>query len=84
MKNVDRLYAAAKKFPHEPGDKRNEALAFKLSLPGFGSVGEIKEFIECVAQGIALGFFTGREGTQLLYAAQVALGAVGREKGGKK
>jgi hypothetical protein len=36
--------------------------------------------IEAVAQGIAMGIFTGREGSQLLYAAQVALSAIMREK----
>ena len=52
-----------------------KALSFKLALPGLSSTSEIKSFISHVAQGIALGIFTGREGSQLLYAAQVALGA---------
>jgi hypothetical protein len=59
-----------------PELKRTEEakkLAFKLALPELGSASEIKEFITHVAQGIALGVFTGREGSQLLYAAQVAL-----------
>jgi hypothetical protein len=52
---------------------RERELAYKLALPALGSRTEIKQFIQHVAQGIALGLFTGREGSQLLYAAQVAL-----------
>jgi hypothetical protein len=52
------------------------ALSFKLALPGLGSITEIRAFIGHVTQGIALGIFAGREGSQLLYAAQVALGAL--------
>ena len=53
-----------------------KALSFKLALPKLDSHASIKAFIGHVAQGIALGIFTGREGSQLLYAAQVALGAL--------
>jgi hypothetical protein len=56
-------------------------MAFKLALPELKSRGEIKEFITAVAQGIALGFFNGREGSQLLYAAQIALSANTEKKG---
>lgn len=57
-----------------------KTLSFKLALPGLGSVQEIRTFIGHVAQGIALGIFTGREGSQLLYAAQVALAALKKER----
>jgi hypothetical protein len=61
-----------------PIDKSDagRALSFKLALPTLDSHANIKAFIGHVAQGIALGIFTGREGSQLLYAAQVALGAL--------
>jgi hypothetical protein len=73
------MIEAREKFPQEAGDDRlGESMAYKLALPGLGSASEIKEYIGAVAQGIALGFFTGREGSQLLYAAQIALSALER------
>jgi len=74
QKNVQRVLDALHTHPIDKSEAGRN-LSFKLSLPGLGSVGEIKEFIGHVAQGIAMGIFTGREGSQLLYAAQIALGA---------
>jgi hypothetical protein len=83
MKNIRRLVDAAKRHPQDRMNQRTgESMAFKLALPGLGTIGEIREFIAAVAQGIALQFFDGREGSQLLYAAQVALSALEREKKG--
>ncbi|MGO9317566.1 MAG: hypothetical protein ACLPXT_00405 [Terracidiphilus sp.] len=88
--NVERIASAAirnqkdDRFPaSRAAAKAGEALAYKMQLPGLGSVSEIKENIEAVAQGIAMGFFTGREGSQLLYAAQVALSVHARERTAK-
>jgi hypothetical protein len=79
MKNVQRILDALDAHPLDKTDA-GRALAFKLELPGLGSIDEIRLNIEAVAQGIALGIFTGREGSQLLYAAQVALSALARER----
>lgn len=81
VKNVQRVLDALDKHPLDKTDT-GKALSFKLALPGLGSIAEIRKNIEAVAQGIALGVFTGREGSQLLYAAQVALSALAREKKG--
>jgi hypothetical protein len=74
LRAAKRIVDAVTEFPKSATGKER-TLAFKLALPGLGSVPEIKDFIEHVAQGIALGMFNGREGSQLLYAAQIALGA---------
>jgi hypothetical protein len=74
-KNMQRVFDALHDHPIDKSDA-GRALSFKLALPGLDSHANIKSFIGHVAQGIALGIFTGREGSQLLYAAQVALGAL--------
>jgi hypothetical protein len=43
----------------------------------------IKAAVACVAQGIQLEVFDGRDGSQMLYAAQVAI-SIHREKGKSK
>jgi hypothetical protein len=79
IKNVRRILDALETHPIDKS-QRGKELSFKLALPGLGSVSEIRENIEAVAQGIAMGIFTGREGSQLLYAAQVALSAHARAR----
>jgi hypothetical protein len=49
---------------------------YRLALPALDSFEDIHAFIACVAQGVAIGVFNGRDGSQLLYAAQVALSVV--------
>jgi hypothetical protein len=71
----------------EKGLSKAEALrmaqvAYKLALPKMDSRAAIKAAIAAVAQGIALEVFNGRDGSQLLYAAQVAL-TLHTKKGGK-
>ena len=73
--NMQRIFDALHNYPIDKSDA-GRALSFKLALPGLGSMTEIKAFIGHVAQGIAMGIFTGREGSQLLYAAQIAMGAL--------
>ena len=81
LKAVERLIEARKRYPQETADERQgESMAFKLALPELKSRADIKDFIAAVAQGIALGFFNGREGSQLLYAAQIAMSANTDEK----
>jgi hypothetical protein len=52
---------------------RMAAVSYKLAMPRMDSLPGIKAAIACIAQGIALEVFDGRDGSQLLYAAQVAL-----------
>ena len=62
---------------------RMAAVAYKLAMPKMDSLPTIRAAISCIAQGIALEVFDGRDGSQLLYAAQVALSLL-KQKGGKK
>jgi hypothetical protein len=52
---------------------RMASVAYKLAMPKMDSLPAIRAAIACVAQGITLEVFDGRDGSQLLYAAQVAL-----------
>jgi hypothetical protein len=45
-------------------------------MPKMDTLPSIKAFISCIAQGIVLEVFDGRDGSQLLYSAQVALSVV--------
>ena len=62
---------------------RMAAVAYKLAMPKMDSLPAIRAAIACIAQGITLEVFDGRDGSQLLYAAQVAL-TVLSQKGRKK
>ena len=62
---------------------RMAAVAYKLALPRMESLTAIRAAIACIAQGIALEVFDGRDGSQLLYAAQVAMSTL-KSKGAKK
>lgn len=66
-----------------PKALRMAAVAYKLALPKMDSLPSIRAAISCIAQGIALEVFDGRDGSQLLYAAQVALSML-RQKEAKK
>jgi len=59
------------------------SVAYKLAMPKMDSLPTIRAAIACVAQGITLEVFDGRDGSQLLYAAQVALATL-KAKGAKK
>jgi hypothetical protein len=62
---------------------RMAAVAYKLAMPQMDSLHTIRAAIAAVAQGIRLEVFDGRDGSQLLYAAQVALSML-RQKEPKK
>lgn len=71
----------------EKGLSANKALrmasvAYKLAMPKMDSLPTIRAAISCIAQGITLEVFDGRDGSQLLYAAQVALSVL-NQKGRK-
>lgn len=62
---------------------RMAQVAYKLAMPKMESLPSIRAYIATIAQGIQLEVFDGRDGSQLLYAAQVAL-ATHKQKGAKK
>ncbi len=49
------------------------AISFRLAMPNLSTWDGIHAYIACVAQGVVMKVFSGRDGTQLLYAAQVAI-----------
>jgi hypothetical protein len=53
---------------HHAGD-----VAYRLAMPTMENLDSIRVYIACVAQGMNLQVFSGREVSQMLYAAQVAL-----------
>lgn len=74
--------AKAKGLP-APKAMRMASVAYKLAMPKMDSLPAIRAAIACIAQGITLEVFDGRDGSQLLYAAQVALSVL-HPKGAKK
>lgn len=69
-----RAYALAKGKGQPPAKAlRMATVAYKLAMPNLDSLAAIKAAVACIAQGIRLEVFDGRDGSQLLYAAQVAL-----------
>lgn len=61
---------------------RMASVAYKLAMPSLQDLPAIRANISCIAQGITLEVFDGRDGSQLLYAAQVALSLL-NQKGAK-
>jgi hypothetical protein len=53
---------------------------FILAMPILSSEDSIRDFIACVTQGILYGAFKEKQASQLLYAAQVASGALTRAR----
>lgn len=66
-----------------PKALRMAQVAYKLAMPKMDSLPTIRAAIACIAQGITLEVFDGRDGSQLLYAAQVAISVL-NQKGAKK
>jgi len=58
---------------------RMASVAYKLAMPKMDSKPGIRAAIACIAQGIQLEVFDGRDGSQLLYAAQVALSTLSQK-----
>jgi hypothetical protein len=56
--------------------KRCANVAFRMALPPLSGYQNICDFIACVGYGILVGSIKPDIGTKLLYAAQVALGAI--------
>ena len=59
---------------------RMACVAYKLAMPKMDTKPAIRAAIACIAQGIQLEVFDGRDGSQLLYAAQVALSTLTERK----
>jgi len=62
---------------------RMASVAYKLAMPNMNGLPTIRAAISCIAQGVTLEVFDGRDASQLLYAAQVAL-SLHAKKGTKK
>ncbi|HTB95791.1 MAG TPA: hypothetical protein VK716_02185 [Terracidiphilus sp.] len=73
--------AKAKGLPSQKA-LRMASVAYKLAMPKMDDLASIRAAIACIAHGIQLEVFDGRDGSQLLYAAQVAL-ATHKKKGTK-
>ena len=58
-------------------------VAYRQAVPYDESLENIQALIACVAQGINFQIYERHESTQILYAAQVALGAHHRKQGRK-
>jgi broad specificity phosphatase PhoE len=50
--------------------------AYRKVMPSLSGQENIRNFVACVAHGMLLGAIEGKDGTKLLYAAQVALSTV--------
>ncbi len=70
---------------HLPQDQglRMAAVAYKLQIPKMTCLASIKNAVACIAHGISLEVFEGNQGSQLIYAVQVAM-SVYNPKGAKK
>jgi hypothetical protein len=69
---------AHKKGLNEAKALRMACVAYKLAMPQMETRAEVHAAIACIAQGITYEVFDGRDGSQLLYAAQVALSLLGK------
>lgn len=75
-----RAYKLAKeKGLNEAKAVRMAAVAYKIAMPQMDTLPGIRGAITCIAHGITLEVFDGRDGSQLLYAAQVALSVLNRK-----
>jgi len=53
--------------------------AYHTAMPHLSGPQNIQDFVACVADAVLRGFLYERESSRLLYAAQVAVGALPRE-----
>jgi hypothetical protein len=63
----------------EPGILKNAAAAYRSALPPLTGPESVSDFVACVAQAAIMKILRQNDVTQLLYAAQVAIGTVRRE-----
>jgi hypothetical protein len=67
---------ARKKCDYTAG--KEAAAAYRDAMPNLFGEQNIRDFIACAAHGILIGAIEGKVATQLLYAAQIASGALAR------
>jgi hypothetical protein len=73
--NEDRITRGFNRFEA----KKEAAAAYRDAMPSFSSRESIQGFIACVAYGVIFKAFSESLSSKLLYAAQVAIGALPRE-----
>jgi hypothetical protein len=74
-----RVYQAEKaKGEHWIEASRKAGLAYRKAMPSLSGQENIPDFVACVAHGMLIGAIEGKNGTKLLYAAQVALSTLRR------
>jgi len=52
------------------------AIAYRRAMPSLSGLDNIRDFIACAAHGMLIGAISATDGARLLYAAQVARGAL--------
>ncbi len=82
MVEMGKAKAYAEREGMEKAERRRLAkMAYRLAMPPMADKEAIHSYIACIAHGIQVGVFDGRDASQLLYAAQVALSLMREEKG---
>ncbi|MGB6686293.1 MAG: hypothetical protein WBE76_00455 [Terracidiphilus sp.] len=57
-------------------DHSDCAAAYRRAMPSLSGLDNIRDFIACAAHGMLIGAISATDGARLLYAAQVARGAL--------
>jgi len=70
------LEAAKAKEKSDFASEREAQHAYRSALPPLSGADNIRDFIACVAHGMLIAAIEGPAGARLLYAAQVAYGAI--------
>lgn len=63
--------------------EKQASRAFREAMPHLATAASVRDFIACVTYGMMIDVFGESEGSKLLYAAQVAVGAVRNESKSK-
>jgi hypothetical protein len=72
-----RVYKAEKaKGQHRVLAANSAGEAYRKVMPPLSGQENIRDFVACVAHGMLIGAVEGKDGTKLLYAAQVALSTI--------
>jgi hypothetical protein len=72
----DAMQAARAKGESQYGSTQAGERAYRNAIPPLSGADNIRDFIACVAHGMLLDAIKGSDGARLLYAAQIAYGAV--------
>jgi len=75
-----RVYKAEMaKGEHWINASKSAGLSYRKAIPLLSGQANIPDFVACVAHGMLIGAIEGKNGTKLLYAAQVALTTLRRQ-----